>query len=218
MSHSICLPLSDWFHSVGSSLGPIISCFLAVSPREPEGQPRSWSRGLELSQLPGSWGRRPSLGRVCAGGTLPGPDAGLGSCWDDSGRRVHSCPLFSFGTRTRREAHASYLLIADNHHPVDCPSKVWIEPFQTFTDYTPKSISFSNHRIKVLTHRSLTAGLDACHLPKCYFSTASALHWGSSTPLTRVDSQHTRLLTTCFLCAQRTYMPWDTEWGRQTHP
>lgn len=58
---------------------------------------------------------------------------------------------------------------------MDYPSKVWTEPFQTFTDYTPKSvsfsksISFSNHRIKVLTHRSLTAGLDTCRLPKCYF-------------------------------------------------
>lgn len=64
---------------------------------------------------------------------------------------------------------SSYLLTADNRHPMDCLSKVWTEPFQTFTDCTPKSISFSNHRIKVLAHRSLTAGLDSCHLSKCYF-------------------------------------------------
>lgn len=77
----------------------------------------------------------------------------------------------------------SYLLTADNRHPMDCLSKVWTEPFQTFTDCTPKSISFSNHRIKVLAHRSLTAGLDVCCLPKCHF-------YGLCPPLRQQHASH----------------------------
>lgn len=123
------------------------------------------------------------MGRVCARGSLPGPDAGLRAAETTlGGGSIRAlCSHLAPGQGQRHTA--SYLLTADNRHPMDCPSKVWTEPFQIFTDYTPKSISFSNHRIKVLAHRLLTSGLDACRLPKHYF-------YGLCPPLRQQHTSH----------------------------
>lgn len=104
----------------------------------------------ELSQLPGSCGRRPP----CWAGSVPeapsrDPTLCSGAAETTLGGEGPSMPFILIGTRGQGQGYTgSYLLTADNRHPMDCLSEVWTEPFQTFTDCTPRASPFPTTELK----------------------------------------------------------------------